>query len=72
MFNLFFSDANLAAIQRASKQFPLFLVIMLRQRTIFATKRREALRFCRKHLEKPSKKQIFTPENPYRQTLYLK
>jgi hypothetical protein len=62
-----FSDANLAANQRASKQFPLFLVNMLRQRTIFATKERKALRFCRKHPEKPSKKQIFTPENPYQQ-----
>jgi hypothetical protein len=59
-----FSDANLAAKQRASKQFLLFLVNKLRQRTIFATKERKALRFCRKHPEKPSKKQIFTPENP--------
>jgi hypothetical protein len=59
-----FSDANLAAKQRASKQIPLFLVNKLRQRTIFATKERKALPFCRKHPEKPSKKQIFTPENP--------
>jgi len=66
-----FSDANLAAIQRASKQFPLFLVNKLRQRTIFATKERRPLHFCRKHPEKPSKKQIFTPEKPYQQNHLL-